>query len=102
MCEKCLIVGKESTFPKGYVEAYHGIFTSRPAQSDEDGVLVLQNGEQCKWKFYYYESGTIIDVSGDYSGKIKSVGEMVEKILEDCNRTWDQGCRSRNADWRSF
>lgn len=88
MCENCLVDGSKSTFPKGYIEKYEGIFTSRPAQSETDGELVLKNGETCTWKFIYHDSGTEIEVGGTYPGTYESVEEMIETILNRCNDRW--------------
>ena len=88
MCEKCLVDGRESTFPKGYVEGYEGIFISRPAESEKEGVLYLQNGEKCTWKYVFYSSKTEISLSGAYSGTFDSVHEMIDTVIRQCNEHW--------------
>lgn len=88
MCEKCLVDGKKSTFPKGFIEAYEGIFFSRPAQSETDGELVLMNGEKCTWKYVYYGSKREIELSGRYNGTFDSEDEMINTILKECNDYW--------------
>ena len=90
MCEACKVDGSRSTFPKGYVEAYRGIFFSSPAESETEGELSLKNGESCYWKYVFEPTGTIIVVRGRYPGTFSSVEEMVTTILQKCNEYWGE------------
>ena len=92
MCEKCLIDGEKSTFPKGYVPSYSFLFFTSPAESKEAGELRLKNGESCTWYFKYYDYETALELKGTYSqtfyGKTEKecVEKMVEYIVKECNR----------------
>lgn len=90
MCEACKVDGSRSSFPKGYVEAYRGIFFSTPAESETEGELYLKNGENCSWKYVFEPSGTIIVVRGRYPGTFSSVEEMVTDILKRCTEAWGE------------
>lgn len=93
MCDNCKIDGNKTTFPKGYVEAYSGLFTSYPAQSEESGKIVLKNGNTTTWK-YIYDNPVYIEAKGGvlpgYSEKYNSVEELVETIIRICKQTYCQ------------
>ena len=96
MCEKCLIDGKKTTFPEGYLEGLQFLFLSTPATSKESGTIVLQNGEECTWDFIYYEYSKGIKLKGDYSGDFdgrtfdEAIEKMVEYIQKECKKKWGQ------------
>lgn len=88
MCEKCRIDGSKTTTPKGWDSGNPDLIFGRPAQSDEAGKVVLVNGEEIKWKYVKYDSGTIIEARGAYYGDYKTVDEMMSAIIRMCNDKW--------------
>ena len=87
MCENCKIDGEKTTFPKGFVEAYTGLFWRKvPAQSEESGRLVLKNGLSTKWKYIYENSKTYIEAEGGVIlfERYDNVDEMVKDIIDKC------------------
>ena len=86
-CVKCKIEGKKTTFPKGYVEGYKGLFFDTPAQSEKEGTIKLRNGDYIIWKFVYGERRITIMTSGvGYDGEYNSVDEMMEGIITKCHK----------------
>ena len=88
MCEKCKIDGSKTTFPKGYVKGWEGIFFSSPGESEEDGVITLMNGEKIPWTFVYDENTYIRTGGSTYSDTYDSVDEMIKAIEKKCKQLW--------------
>lgn len=85
MCDKCKIDGSQTTFPQGYAEGWSFLFFSTPGESKEKGLIVMKNGDKIKWKYLFYDDGSIgIETSGSYSGNYDSVDEMMESIVKEC------------------
>ena len=92
MCENCKINGKESTIPRGYQESISFLFFDiSPAQSEEDGEIVLMNGDKITWRFLYGEGNDRVQAKSheyDINQNFKSVEEMLNTILEQCQKRW--------------
>ena len=86
MCDKCKIDGEKTTFPSGYQEGWEFLFFGEPAQSEDDGVIVLVNGEKINWRYIYDDGYYPIYAKGDlFSEKgFESVDEMMKYIVEKC------------------
>lgn len=94
MCEKCKIVGSKTIMPSGYVEENTSWFFGHPAQSENDGKIVLANGEEIKWKYLYPGSDrtkTTIEASWSYwffDKEFESEKELMDAIIKECKSTW--------------
>lgn len=93
MCDNCKINGKESTIPRGYQEAFSFLFFDiSPAQSEEDGEIVLMNGDKIAWRFLYGEGNDRVQANSPaydiIDQNFKSVEEMLNTILEQCQKRW--------------
>ena len=86
-CDKCKVDGKQTTFPKGYVEKYVGLFFDRPAQSEKEGYIRMHNGDVASWKYIYENGKTYIEANGV---KYDSVDEMLEDLVESCRKKYCQ------------
>ena len=86
MCDQCKFDASKSTFPEGFVPESSILFglVSSPAQSKEDGKLVLKTGDSVTWR-YIYDNPTYIETEGAFGyHRYKTYQEMIEGILKYC------------------
>lgn len=91
MCNNCKIDGKKTTFPKGYSEAWSFLFLDYPAHSEEDGKIILVNGQTINWRYVYDDNYKEIEAEGDdlfYRKEFSSVDEMINTIIEECKNKY--------------
>ena len=84
-CENCMIDGSRTTFPKGWQEAYIGLFTDEPAQSEKNGYITFKNGYQITWK--YVEDNGRIKIRNQTTNKLYNrVDDMIDDLIAYCKR----------------
>ena len=91
MCEKCMVDAQKSTVPTGYVDGWSFLFIfGAPAQSKEDGVIVMQNGDRITWKYVWGEDFEGIVASGAFMNEthFESEDEMIKSIIEQCQKRY--------------